>query len=492
MIQRINKAVFGFQKPFSFSKSILTISAALSGVMSVTAVQAQKQQVVKPVNFVVILLDDMGFGDLTITGASGYSTPNLDKMASEGVYFSHYVSPQAVCSASRAGLLTGCYPNRIGFNGALDHTSKTGISSEEETIAQLLKKKGYTTGAFGKWHVGSQTEFLPTHRGFDEFLGIPYSHDMSPNHPTSKNYYPSLPLIEGDKTIATNPDISQFTTQFTEKTVDFIKRNQKKPFFVYLAHPLPHVPLAVSDKFKGKSKQGMYGDVMMEIDWSVGQILKTLSQCGLDKNTLVIFTSDNGPWLNYGNHAGSAGGLRQGKGTSYEGGQRVPCFMRWKGVIEGGTVCNKLISGLDLLPTIAAIAKAPLPEKPIDGVSMLPILKGDKDANPRSSFYYYYRKNSLEAVTDGSWKLVFKHPGRNYEGFAPGKDGVPGPVNENFMFDGGLYDLRRDPGERYNVINENPAVVAKLEKMAQDAREDLGDDITGDKGKNRREPGRSK
>ncbi len=334
-----------------------------------------KQNQVKPTNFVIIYLDDVGFGDIALTGALGYSTPNLDQMASGGVFFSHYYSPQAVCSASRIGLLTGCYPNRVGFHGALDHTAKIGINAEEETIGEVLKKKGYATAAYGKWHLGLQKQFLPTHNGFDEYFGIPYSNDMWPNHPTNKNYYPPLPLIEGDSVVATNPDQSKFTTEFTERAVSFIQKNKDNPFFVYLAHPMAHVPLFVSDKFKGKSVQGLYGDVMMEIDWSVGQIMKTLKELNLEENTLVIFTSDNGPWINYGNHAGSTGGLREGKGTSYEGGQRVPCLMYWKGVIQPGTVNNSLISGIDVLPTIANIAGAPLPERKIDGVNLFQLYK---------------------------------------------------------------------------------------------------------------------
>jgi arylsulfatase A-like enzyme len=464
------------------------IMAGLLG--SPASVRSQAVHRVKPVNFVVVYLDDMGYGDLTLTGAIGYKTPNIDRLAHDGIFFTHYYSPQAVCSASRAGLLTGCYPNRVGITGALDQKSKIGISDQEETIAEVLKKKGYSCGAFGKWHVGYQTRFLPTHKGFDEFFGIPYSHDMWPNHPVSKNYYPPLPLIKGDQVVATNPDNTQFTTQFTEKAVDFIRKEHTHPFFVYLAHPLPHVPLGVSDKFKGKSRQGMYGDVMMEIDWSIGQLVKTLKELNLEQNTLVIFTSDNGPWINYGNHAGNAGGLREGKGTSFEGGQRVPCLMRWKGTIPEGIICNKLISGIDILPTLAAIAGAPLPANKIDGVNMLPLLKGDTTADPRKSFYYYYQKNSLEAVTDGRWKLVFPHQGRSYAGFLPGKDGQPGPVNENFSFEGGLYDLRRDPGERYNVKDAYPEIVDQMEKIASEAREDLGDDLSGNPGKNRRLPGK--
>ncbi|RIH65545.1 arylsulfatase [Mariniphaga sediminis] len=432
----------------------------------------------------------MGYGDIDITGSQGYSTPHIDRMSKNGIFFSHYYAPQAVCSASRAGLLTGCYPNRIGFSGAINHSSKIGINNQEETIAEILKTKGYRTAIFGKWHLGCQSQFLPLQNGFDEFYGIPYSHDMWPYHPTNKNFYPPLPLINGNDIIETNPDNSQFTTAFTEKSIDFIKRNKSTPFFIYLAHPLPHVPLAVSDNFRNKSEQGLYGDVMMEIDWSIGELVKTLEELNLDKNTLLILTSDNGPWINYGNHAGSTGGLREGKGTSFEGGQRVPCLMQWKGTIPEGLVCNKMVSGIDILPTLANIAGAKLPERKIDGVNILELMKGNTDVTPRKKFLYYYRKNSLEAVTNGEWKLVFPHPGRSYEDFVPGKDGMPGEVYENRAFDRELFDLRRDPGERYNLINSNPEIVEELEKIANEAREDLGDDITGHEGKNRRPPGK--
>ena len=449
------------------------------------------KQVSRP-NVVLVYLDDMGFGDISRNGAQGYLTPNLDKMAHDGIYFSQFYSPQAVCTASRAGLLTGCYPNRLGFSGALDHTAKIGLNSEEETIAELLKVEGYSTAAFGKWHLGHLPEFLPTKHGFDEFYGIPYSHDMWPNHPVTKNYYPELPLIEGEKTIQTNPDQSQFTTSFTEKTIDFIKRKKDKPFFVYLAHPMPHVPLAVSDKFKGKSKQGVYGDVMMELDWSIGQIKETLKKLKLEENTLLIVTSDNGPWLNYGNHAGSAGGLREGKGTSFEGGQRVPCLMTWKGKIPAGVIANNLSAGLDILPTIVEATGAKMPKRRIDGVSLLSVLSGNTTLNPRTTFLYYYRRNNLEAVRDENWKLVFPHPGRTYVGFSAGKDGMPGGANENFAFEGGLYDLRRDPGERYNVIADNPEVVKRLTHLAEEARQDIGDELTKSEGKNRRTIGKIK
>jgi arylsulfatase A-like enzyme len=458
--------------------------AALAALTSGCAENA-----VKPVSFVVIYLDDMGYGDLTLTGATGYKTPNLDKMAREGVFFSHFYSPQAVCSASRIGLLTGCYPNRVGFRGALDHSAKYGINPEEETIAEVLKKRNYATAAYGKWHLGHVPEFLPLRHGFDEYFGIPYSNDMWPFHPTGKNYYPPLPLIEGEEVVATNPDQSQFTTQFTDRTVDFIRKNKDNPFFVYLAHPMPHVPLFVSDKFAGKSEQGLYGDVMMELDWSVGQVLSVIDELGLEENTLVIFTSDNGPWLNYGNHAGSSGGLREGKGTTFEGGQRVPCLMRWKGTLPGGVVMNNLASGIDVLPTLADIAGADLPERKIDGVSLRPLLMGETDAHPRETFLYYYRNNNLEAIRHGNWKLVFPHPGRTYAGFEPGADGMPGKAMESFEHQGGLFDLRRDPGEQYNVMEFYPEIAEQLNALANEAREDLGDDLTGMPGKNRRKPG---
>ena len=471
------------------------ISTALSASFTFSYAQqpiiANNQTDDTPPNIVLIHLDDMGYGDLSLTGATGFKTPNIDRLGHEGLFFTHYYSPQAVSSASRAGLLTGCYPNRIGFAGALGPNSTIGISDNELTIAQILKQRGYATAAYGKWHLGMQNQFLPTNKGFDEFYGIPYSNDMWPNHPTGT--YPGLPYFKNEDVINPNvtpEDQEQFTTDFTIHTVDFIKRNGDNPFFVYLAHPMPHVPLYVSEKFKGKSEQGLYGDVMMEIDWGVGEIIRSLEETGLIENTIVIFTSDNGPWINYGNHAGSTGGLREGKGTTFEGGQRVPCLMMWKGVIPEGSISNSLASGIDILPTLAEIANAPLPTNKIDGVSLLPILKGDLDAKPRETFLYYYRTNSLQAIRHGNWKLVFPHPGRTYQNFEPGVDGQPGEVDQNFNHPGGLYDLRRDPGERYDLSEYHPDIVDKLNNIANEAREDLGDDLSGKKGAGRREPGR--
>ena len=272
----------------------------------------------QPPNIVLIHLDDMGYGDLTATGATGYRTPNIDRLCAEGMRFTNYYSAQAVSSASRAGLLTGCYPNRIGFTGALGPKSKTGLNPDEETMAENLKKAGYATAIVGKWHVGCRPGLMPLDHGFDEYFGLPYSNDMWPHHPQTSSY-PPLPLYEGRKVV--NPSVSaadqaQLTTRYTEHAVDFITRRSEGPFFLYLAHSMPHVPLFVSDKFKGKSEQGLYGDVMMEIDWSVGEVLKALEKSGAASNTIVVLTSDNGPWINYGDHAGSTGGLREGKGTA--------------------------------------------------------------------------------------------------------------------------------------------------------------------------------
>jgi arylsulfatase len=279
------------------------------------------------------------------------------------------------------------------------------------------------------------------------------------------------------------------TTWYTERAVQFIEKNKDQPFFLYVPHSMPHVPLGVSDKFAGKSQQGMYGDVMMEIDWSVGEIIKALKTHGLEENTLVVFTTDNGPWLNFGNHAGSTGGLREGKGTSFEGGQKVPCIIKWPGVVPEGVICNNMASTIDLLPTLAEITSTKLPDHKIDGISILPLLKGDPDANPRDNLLYYYRRNSLEAVRIGDWKLVFPHEHRSYEDVLPGNDGWPGPY-KNGQSVLGLYDLRRDPGERYNVIEQYPEIVEELEHFAEEARQDLGDDLTNTEGMNRRPIGR--
>jgi arylsulfatase len=454
-----------------------------------------------PPNVVLFFIDDMGYGDLGLTGATGYATPHIDRLAREGMFFSQFYSAQPISSASRAGLMTGCYPNRIGFRGALSPRSATGIHPEEETLAEVLKKKGYRCGITGKWHLGDRLPFLPLQNGFDDYLGLPYSNDMWPvdyaGNPVSpvsnmpyKLSHPPLPLIDGNekvREILTLDDQAELTALYTERAVRFIEQNRQGPFFLYIAHSMPHVPLAVSARFKGKSRQGMYGDVMMEIDWSVQEVMKALQAQGLEDNTLVIFTSDNGPWANFGNHAGSSGGLREAKATTFEGGQRVGCIMQWKGVIPQGAVCNRLASAIDLLPTLAAIAGATLPARRIDGVNLLPLLKGDEEASPRTHFFYYYEENDLEAVRDERFKLTLPHKHRIY--LTPGNDGYPGRTAEA-RTGLSLYDLRRDPGERCDVKELYPEVVERLLLLAEEARQDLGDNLVNRQGPNRRPAGR--
>lgn len=460
---------------------LLTAATAFSGV----AMAADYT------NIILVNLDDVGYGDFSCNGASGYLTPNIDRLAAQGMRFTHFLAVQPVSGASRAGLLTGCYPNRIGYSGAPGPDSKYGIHAEEMTMGELLKQKGYSTAIFGKWHLGCQHQFLPLQNGFDEYYGLPYSNDMWPYHPQQGEVFnfPDLPTYEGNEIIGYNLDQSRLTTDYTMRSVNFIKKNKDKPFFLYLAHNMPHVPLAVSDKFKGKSEQGLFGDVMMEIDWSIGEIWETVQKLGLEENTLIVITSDNGPWINYGNHAGSAAGLREAKGTTFEGGNRVPCIMYWKGHIQAGTICNRLASNIDLFPTFAEITDAPLPERKIDGVSLLPLMEGVEGANPRESFAYYYNRNDLEAVTDGEFKLVFPHKHVTYEAYAPGNDGMPGKVVTAEVRASELYDLRRDAGERYNVLHQYPERAAKLMRIADKMRQELGDDLTRVKGTENREPG---
>jgi arylsulfatase A-like enzyme len=480
-----------FLKTIGISASVI---AATSGFNILGCTTKQK----RPPNIVLIFIDDQGYADVGCFGAKGFETPNLDRMADEGMKFNNFHVSQAVCSASRASLLTGCYAERVGIQGALMPWSTIGLNPEEETIADLLKKKGYSTGIFGKWHLGHHKEFLPLQHGFNEYLGLPYSNDMWPvgfdGKPVTegkKVYYPPLPLIENNEKIdeiRTLEDQAKLTTLYTERAVKFIEKNKNRPFFLYVPHTMVHVPLGVSEKFRGKSEQGRYGDVMMEIDWSVGEILKTLNKHGLDENTLVIYTSDNGPWLNFGNHAGSAYPLREGKGTMWEGGCRVPCIMRWTGQIPAGSVSDKMAATIDLLPTIAAITGAPLPKKPIDGVNILPLLKGDQAANPRDHYFYYYG-GELCAVSQGKWKLYFPHTSRSYQGVEPGKDGFPGPYS-TLAVGLELYDLENDISETNNVIDKHPEVVAQLKALAEKAREELGDRLTQTTGKSVREPGR--
>jgi len=439
-------------------------------------------------NVVIIFIDDMGYADIGPFGAEGYETPHLDRMASEGRIFTDFHSATAVCSASRAALLTGCYPERVSIQGALSPSMKHGLHADEMTIAELCKQKGYATAAFGKWHLGHLQPFLPLQHGFDEYFGLPYSNDMWPQPdvqgdpiPKRRQHYPKLPLFDGNRIVdaeVTAEDQAQLTTWYTERAVSFIDRNKDRPFFLYVPHTMVHVPIFVSEKFKGKSGAGLYGDVVMELDWSVGQVLEALKRNGVDEKTLVVFTSDNGPWLNYGNHAGSAKPLREGKGTMFEGGYREPCIMRWPGKIPAATKCDELATTMDLLPTIAKLIDGQIPaERTIDGKDIWPLMSGRANAvSPHEAFYCYYGRE-LRAVRDRRWKLHFPHKYRTLAGKPPGKDGYSVPY-EHPTIGLELFDLRNDVGETTNVADKHPEIVARLEQHAEKARAALGDKLT--------------
>jgi arylsulfatase A len=471
----------------------------------VTALTIRVQGGDRP-NIVIIFTDDQGYADVGKFGAEGFQTPNLDRMGSEGAIFRNFHVAQPVCSASRAALLTGCYPNRIGIHGALQPHSKVGLSDGETTLAQMLKQHGYATGMLGKWHLGDSPQFMPMRHGFDEFFGLPYSVDMWPGHPdlitnftakvaAFKREYPNLPIYERETIFRPEmqiDDLDHLTTWYTERAVKFIEKNKDHPFFLYVAHSMPHVPLGVSEKFRGKTARGLYGDVIEEIDWSVGQILDALKRNGLDDNTWVIFTSDNGPWLCYGNHAGSAKPLREGKGTNWEGGTREPCIMRWPGHIPAGADTWDMFMSIDLFPTIAHRIGANLPKNKIDGLDVWPIISRRPDAkNPHTAYWFYYEVNQLQAVTtgDGRWKLQLPHTYQTLAGKPGGRDGVPAPYSHVKIEHDELYDLTTDIGETTDVSVKHPDIVKKLENVAEKARADLGDALTKRPGSGHREPG---
>ena len=457
-------------------------------------------------NLVIIFTDDQGYADVGVFGAKGFTTPNLDRLAQQGRIFRNFHVAQPVCSASRAALMTGCYPNRIGIHGALSPRSRVGINSSETTLAELLRERGYVTAIFGKWHLGDALEFLPLRHGFDEYFGLPYSNDMWPLHPElvplpptaqkRKRGFPDLPMWDGDRVVIpkiTAADQNQLTTWYTERAVNFIEKNREHPFFLYLAHNLPHVPLHVSDKFRGKTTRGLYGDVIEEIDWSVGEVMKALRRTGLEKETWVIFASDNGPWLSYGEHAGSATPLREGKGTSWEGGTRVPCIMRWPGKIPARSESKQMLMTIDLFPTIANRVGAKLPEHPIDGLDVWPIIAGKWRAqNPHRSYAYYYESNQLQSIVsgDGRWKLLLPHSYRTLASKPGGQGGSTAPYQQQKIEQSQLYDLVHDVSETKNVAARHRDIVERLEREAEKAREDLGDSLTARIGKGVREPGR--
>ncbi len=389
-------------------------------------------------NFIIIFTDDQGYQDLGCFGSPNIKTPNLDRMSEEGIKFTDFYSAASICSPSRAALLTGCYPPRVGITRVLFPHDRVGLNPGQTTLADLLRKQGYATACIGKWHLGHLKELLPQAQGFDEYFGIPYSNDM---HHEFRGR-DGVPLMRGNEVIEQPVNQETLTQRYTNQAVEFIRANRDRPFLCYLPHTMPHIPLHASDKFRGRSKRGLYGDVIEEIDWSTGKIIETLKEFHLDENTLVIFTSDNGPWLSKGEHGGSAKPLRDGKFSTYEGGFRMPCIMRWPGRIPPGAVCGEVCSTMDVLPTLAKLAGAEMPkDTTIDGrdISKLMFKKGAK--SPHEAFYYY-RGKRLEAVRSGKWKL--RHAKKT------------GPE---------LYDLKGDIGEQHNLADENPDLAAKLKNQ---------------------------
>lgn len=492
---------------FSMIRMTVVLATALLASLVQSPVNAADETVTesRPAtpNVVVIFIDDMGYADINPFGARDYKTPNLNQMAAEGRRFTDFVVSSAVCSASRSALMTGCYHRRIGFSGALGPSATHGLHADELTLAELCKSKGYATACFGKWHLGHHPKFLPTSHGFDHYYGIPYSNDMWPLHPdtlrrqaidpSDKGNWPPLPMIEGTEVVNDNigpDDQKQMTRQFTDRAVEFIKSNEDKPFFLYLPHPMVHVPLYVSDEFQGKSGAGLFGDVVMEVDWSVGQIINAVREIGQEENTLVIFTSDNGPWLSYGHHAGSAKPLREGKGTMWEGGYREPTIMWWPGQIPASTTCDELGSSIDILPTVAKLIGGELPDHKIDGYDIAPLMFDHVGAkSPHQTFACYYKGGELQAVRNERFKLVFPHSYRTLADNEPGSDGKPNGY-EMRKAELALYDLDRDIGETTDVSDQFPQAVRALQAEAEAIRNDLGDKLQKRKGKGVREAGK--
>ncbi len=421
-------------------------------LMLLTSSKAKKgDKSVKPSpNFIVIYADDLGYGDLGCYGNPTIKTPNLDLMAVKGVKFTQFYVAVPVCTPSRAALLTGCYSKRVGLHkGVLFPASTTGLNPMEFTIADMLNKQGYKTACVGKWHLGHQFKFLPVSNGFDHFFGMPFSNDMSRKEQLKygrKNYKYQLPVLSGRDTLELDPDQTQICKRLTSDAVSFIIENKKKPFFLYMAHPMPHIPVYASEDFQGKSARGEYGDAVEELDWSVGEIINTLKKLKLDENTIVVFSSDNGPWLSYKTHGGSAGPLRDGKGTTWEGGMREPCIMWSPGLIPEGKVCSEITSTMDMLPTFAHFANTQLPNDiKIDGSDISSfILNPDKKFDTPRVFYYYNKKGAIEAVRRGKWKCT--------------------TVNSNNE----LYNIEEDISEKYNLVDMHPEIAQELKLLMLD------------------------
>jgi arylsulfatase A-like enzyme len=399
----------------------------------------------RPPNIVVILADDLGYGDIGIQG-SRIKTPNIDRIGREGARFTHFYAPSAVCSPARASFLTGRYAVRMNIPSVLFPDDARGIPDTETTIGHVLQQAGYRTACIGKWHVGSRPQFLPTNRGFDEFFGLPYSHDMLP-----------LPMMRGTETVNDNPPLDRLTEQFTAEATAFIARQKDTPFFLFLSHTAPHIPLNASPQFKGKSRFGRYGDVIMELDWSTGEILRSLRENGLDDNTLVIFTSDNGPW-----YQGSKGALRGRKGETFEGGMRVPFLARFPGSIPAGRVVSNLASGMDLLPTARRLSGAALPGQRLDGIDIWALMTGEHYEDTREPLLYF-DSWQLQCARVGRWKVHFSR-----YNFAPW---MPGPAAGRFNLPlprPELYDLEVDAEEVYEASIDNPEIVADVRRRVED------------------------
>ncbi|MCX6856157.1 MAG: sulfatase [Verrucomicrobia bacterium] len=424
-------------------------------------------------NVILIFADDMGYGDLGSFGSKTIRTPHLDSLAAQGRKFTSFMVASPVCTPSRTALLTACYPKRVNMHQhVLFPTSTKGLHPEEHTIADHLKAQGYATACFGKWHLGHLPEVLPTAQGFDTYFGIPYSNDM--NHPDNEGKPPGgpdgmdmlwtdpestltkwkTPLMEDEKIIELPVDQRTITRRCTQKAIDYVKANRERPFFLYLPYSMPHIPLYVPDDVRDPDPKRAYINTIEHLDTEIGRLLSTLDETGLTENTFVIFTTDNGPWLTFKHHGGSAGPLRDGKGTTFEGGQRVPCLIRGPGV-PAGSVCNELTGTLDVLPTLAAILKAPLPTtKKIDGLDVTGLWLGTAEKSPREEFVYYTSQGALEGIRQGNWKLLVKKPQ------APGKGkkkAAPAAEPETLLF-----DLANDLGEQTNLATQHPEIVTRL------------------------------
>ena len=426
-------------------------------------------------NFVLIFLDDSGWADFRPFGSPAYRTPNVEQLATEGCRFNNFYVPQAVCSASRSALLSACYPGRTKVFGAHGPRAR-GLDPKYATLGQVMKSRGYATAVFGKWHIGDQPETRPPARGFDESCGLMYSNDMWEFHPQNPDAYKKYRLQfweNGQIKIerVTPQHQPMLTTWYTEHAVDFIRRRKDQPFLLYIPHSMPHVPIFASEKFKGKSGAGLYGDVMMEIDWSVGEVMNALKASGVADNTLVFFSSDNGPWISYGNHAGKTP-FREAKATSFDGGTRSACILRFPGRIKAGAVSTRAWCSIDMLPTLAHLAEAKLPDNPIDGRDVWDLISGKPGAKNPHEYYAFSTGPNFEAVMsgDGKWKLHVPHPYQTL--VQAGHDGAPGEYRRTEI-GLSLYDMENDPYETKNVLEQYPEVARLLEGHAEEHRREF-------------------